>query len=156
VSGEIRLVDLTVENWEAVAALSVAPGQETFVAPNIKTIAETQFYPTVRRRVIMVGDRPVGLAAYGIDPDDNNWWLFRFMVAGGEQGKGYGRRALQLLIDEWLGLPECHFVLLGYKPENAVAERLYASMGFVPGEVASWGERIARLELNRATDAASR
>ena len=85
-SEEIHLVDLTVDNWEAVAALVVAPRQEAFVATNMKTIAETQFYPSVRRRVIMAGDRPIGLAAYGIDTDDDNWWLFRFMIAGGEQG----------------------------------------------------------------------
>ncbi|HEX3302122.1 MAG TPA: GNAT family N-acetyltransferase [Thermomicrobiales bacterium] len=151
-SEEIHLVDLTVDNWEAVAALVVAPRQEAFVATNMKTIAETQFYPSVRRRVIMAGDRPVGLAAYGIDTDDDNWWLFRFMIAGGEQGTGYGRRALRLLIDEWRAIPECRFVLLGYKPENVVAERLYESMGFVPGEVASWGERIARLDLDRTSD----
>jgi len=156
VSDEIYLVELTKDNWERVAALTVNPDQEGFVAPNLKTIAETRFYPDVMCRVIMRGSDSIGLAAYGIDTDDNNWWLFRFMIAGSEQGKGYGRQALTLLIDEWHATPGCHFVLLGYEPENGAAEHLYASMGFVPGEVASWGERIARLDLSPEPGAGSR
>ena len=143
----VQLVDLTKDNWKQVAALQVAPGQESFVASNLKTIAETQFEPSAVRRVIMNGDIPVGLAAYAIDPDDNELWLWRFMISGSEQGKGYGRAALRMLIDEWRGLPACARVFVGYKPENTAAESLYVSVGFVPQRMVEWGERIARLEL---------
>lgn len=144
----LRLVDLTKHNWEQVAALSVAPGQEHFVATNLKTIAETQFEPSAVRKVIMKGDTPIGLAVYAADPDDNELWLWRFMIAGSEQGKGYGRAVLEMLIKEWRAIPGCKRVFVGYKPENTVAERLYASVGFVPDRMAEWGEQIARLDLS--------
>ena len=150
----IRLTDLTKSNWETVANLEVNPDQLGFVAPNLRTIAEMQFYDNTFLRVITKGQEPVGLAAYGIDTDDDNWWLFRFMIAGSQQGKGYGRRALQLLIDEWRRIPDIEFILLGYYPANVVAERLYTSVGFVPGEMAPWGERIARLDLTSSTESA--
>ena len=146
-SDEIRLVDLTGDNWEQVAALSVNPGQEHFVAANLKTIAETQFNPTAVRRVIMRGSAPIGLAVYANDPEGGEWWLWRFMIDGSEQGKGYGRAVMRMLIDEWRSIPDCTQVFVGYQPENLIAERLYVSLGFVPGETAPWGERIARLDL---------
>lgn len=149
---DLRLADLTKSNWERVAKLEVRPEQEGFVAPNLRTIAEMQFYENCFLRVIMKRREPVGLAAYGIDTDDQNWWLFRFMIAGSEQSKGYGRKALELLIDEWRTIPDIDFVLLGYYPDNLVAERLYTSAGFVPGEIAPWGERIARLDLKPPTE----
>ena len=34
------------------------------------------------------------------------------------------------------------------EPDNVVAERLYVSEGFVPGEIADWGERVATLILS--------
>jgi diamine N-acetyltransferase len=152
VTGDLRLADLTKGNWERVASLAVKPEQQNFVAPNLRTIAEMQFFDNTFLRVIMKGRAPVGLAAYGIDTDDENWWLFRFMIAGSEQGKGYGRKALELLIEEWRTIPDIDFILLGYYPDNVVAERLYVSAGFVPGEIASWGERIARLDLKPSAE----
>jgi diamine N-acetyltransferase len=147
---DVRLVDLTKHNWEQVAALEVGPGQEQFVAPNLRTIAETQFEPSAVRRVIVKGGVPIGLAVYVLDPEDDEWWLWRFMIARDEQGRGHGRAALEQLIDEWRAIPGCTRVFVGYKPENMIAERLYVSLGFVPGGMAEWGERIARLDLSRA------
>ena len=143
----IELIDLTRENWQAVAALTVSPEQEDFVASNLKTIAEVQFYPSSVCRVIATEGRPVGLAAYGIDTDDGSLWLFRFMISASEQGKGYGRAALVRLIETWRAMP-IGCVCLAYDPDNVAAERLYQSLGFVPGDIGEHGDRIARLDLS--------
>ena len=37
---------------------------------------------------------------------------------------------------------------LSYEPTNS-PERLYSSEGFIPGELADWGERIATLDLTK-------
>jgi diamine N-acetyltransferase len=143
----VRFEELSLDNWEAVADLVVAPGQENFVAPNIKTIAETQWYPWTHRRVIYAGQTVVGFAVYGRMSDDRDMWLHRFMIAADHQGKGYGRAALRELIAEWRTMPNVPLVKLSYEPNNKVAEDLYVSEGFVPGEIADWGERIAALNL---------
>ncbi len=145
---EVRFEELSLDTWEAVAELVVAPGQENFVAPNIKTIAETQWYPWTHRRVIFDGSTIVGFAVYGRMSDDRDMWLHRFMIGGEHQGKGYGRAALSLLIEEWRAMTNVPLVKLSYEPDNAVAEALYVSEGFVPGEIAEWGERVATLIIH--------
>ncbi|MDQ2683483.1 MAG: GNAT family N-acetyltransferase [Chloroflexota bacterium] len=143
----VTLVDLDKGNWYAAARLKVAPGQETFVADNLTTIAESQFYPWVQRKVIMADGEIVGLAAYGQEPGESELWLQRFMIAGDHQRKGIGREALRQLLGIWKAIPGLTAIKLSYEPDNAVAEALYASAGFVPGEIAEWGERVATLDL---------
>ena len=142
---EVRLEELSLDNWADVADLVVAPGQENYVAPNIKTIAETQWYPWTHRRVICDGQTVVGFAVYGRISEDKDLWLHRFMIGADYQNKGFGRAALRALIAEWRVMPNVPLVKLSYEPDNAVAEALYSSEGFVPGEIAEWGERIATL-----------
>ena len=143
----VALVELTKDNWQDVARLEVLPHQANFVANNLWTIAESQFYPWTHRRVVLAHGRIVGFAVYGTMPGDDQLWLHRFMVAGSEQRSGIGRAALRLLIEEWKQIPDLTIVKLSYEPDNDVAERLYVSEGFVPGELAEWGERIATLDL---------
>ena len=146
---KVVLVELSAENWEAVARMQVQPDQQNFVVDNLWTIAETQFYPWARRRVILAHGKIVGFAVYGMRPGESELWLHRFMVAAEEQRAGIGRAALRLLIDEWKAMPSLRVIKLSYEPDNVVAERLYTSEGFIPGELADWGERIATLDLTK-------
>ena len=141
----VTLTELTKDNWEAVAALEVHPHQIGFVAPNLRSIAETQFYPWVRRRVILADGFTAGFAVHGTDPESGEHWLHRFMVMAERQGQGIGRAAMRMLVNEWRSNPDISTVVLSYEPSNAVAEKLYTSFGFVPGEISEWGERVARL-----------
>lgn len=142
----LELHPLTRQNWEAAAALTLGDDQREFIAENVWTIAETQFYPWVERRVILVGGEVVGLAAYGRDHDGAAWWLYRLMIDRAHQRKGYGRAALAALIAEWRtrGIDR---VTVGFHQQNVAAERLYQEAGFVPGPDASWGEKTATLTL---------
>ena len=144
----VTLTELTKDNWEAVARTKVRPDQENYVASNLHTIAESQFYPWIRRRVIRSDGFTAGFFAYGRDPETGEHWLHRFMVGAEHQGKGIGREALRQLVEEWQADPECAVVHVSYEPDNTVAERLYVSFGFVPGEIAEWGERVARLTFH--------
>ena len=142
----VELRPLTKQNWEAAANLTLADDQREFIAENVWTIAETQFFPWVERRVIVVGDEVVGLAAYGRDHDGGAWWLYRFMVGAAHQRRGYGRAALAALVAEWRARKVAR-VTVGFHQRNAVAERLYQTAGFVPGPDAEWGEKTATLTL---------
>jgi diamine N-acetyltransferase len=98
--------------------------------------------------VILADGFTAGFIVHGADPESGEHWLHRFMVMAERQGQGIGRSAMQILIDEWRADPEIKTVLLSYEPDNTVAERLYISFGFVPGEIAEWGERVARLRFH--------
>jgi diamine N-acetyltransferase len=149
----VTLTELTKDNWEAVAALDVHPHQRGFVASNLRSIAESQFYPWAKRRVILADGFTAGFIAHGTNPESGEHWLFRFMVMAERQGQGIGREALGLLMAEWRADPEIRTVVLSYEPDNTVAEKLYVSFGFVPGEISEWGERVARLTFDDKLEA---
>lgn len=143
----MKLVPIDKSNWEEAAKLQVREDQVDFVAPNVWSIAESHFYPWTRPRAIYDGATMVGFLVYGRDPEDDEYWLYRFMIDQRYQGRGHGARALRALIAEIRRQPGSHGISVGYQPDNAVAERLYFHAGFKPAGMASWGERLARLEF---------
>jgi RimJ/RimL family protein N-acetyltransferase len=146
---KVELIPITKANWENAAKLEVREDQRDFVAANVWTIAESRFYPAVQMRGIMANGEMVGFLAYGKDADDGDVWLYRFMIDQRHQGKGFGRAGLLAAIEEWKANPDIPHVTLGYEPTNLPAERLYLSVGFVKGEMAPWGERTAKLMIER-------
>lgn len=128
---DVQLIDVTEENWRAVAELQVLPSQQRFTRSALFSIAEAQFYPDARLKAIM-GDegRPVGLVLYGLDDTDGHYWIFRLLLDAAQQRKGYGRAAVDKVIGELTAVPECQDVWVRYYPDNLAAEALYRSSGF--------------------------
>ena len=58
--------------------------------------------------------------------------LWRFMIDEKYQGKGYGKRAMELALDYIKTFPEgpAEYAFLSYEPENTSAAQLYKSFGF--------------------------
>jgi diamine N-acetyltransferase len=67
---------------------------------------------------------------YAIDPDDDNYWIYRFMIAEQFQGRGYGFAALKALVERMQALPGCSSIILGVEPANEDAAKLYRRAGF--------------------------
>ena len=97
---ETSLREITKETVRLVTALDVGPDQHGLVAPNSISIAEAHFEPKAWFRAIYFGEEPAGFAMVWRDPDERLFYIWRFMVDAGFQGKGVGRRALELLLDE--------------------------------------------------------
>jgi diamine N-acetyltransferase len=69
------------------------------------------------------------------------------MVDDKFQGKGYGRFGMEQIINIFRADERIKDVGISYEPENEVARKLYASLGFVePGEMIE-GETLAVLKL---------
>ncbi|MCB1204501.1 MAG: GNAT family N-acetyltransferase [Verrucomicrobiae bacterium] len=149
----ITLRPVDRENWVACSRLSLGEGQEGLVASNLATIAQSRFEPHFHLRAIYHEDSLVGMLAYchEDDPEDLElYWIFRLMVDGVCQGKGYGSAAVKAAVDEMEGLGATR-VRTMHKPENAVASSLYGKLGFErTGEVLDDGDIV--LELNLAPD----
>ena len=139
----VQLVPITKANWEQAAKLTVREDQTRFVAANVWTIAESRWYPWIELRGIYGGAEMVGFLAYGRDPADQEFWLYRLMIDQNVQGRGYGRAALLALIEELRRDATFQRLTVGYEPDNARAEQLYLSVGFVKGAPAPWGESTA-------------
>ncbi|PZD97325.1 GNAT family N-acetyltransferase [Paenibacillus sambharensis] len=136
----LRSIDKT--NWQACIELKPKEGQEGFVASNLYSLAESHYHGYVCKGIYKA-EEMVGFVMYGIDADDGNYWIGRFMIEGDRQGYGYGSEALQLVMEEIRQMKDRSAVLkLGYNPDNHAAGRLYAKAGFVEEGIAPWGEMV--------------
>lgn len=127
---------------DAVEALRVAPEQQGFVASNAQSMQQADQHTYCYPLGIYADGALVGFAMYALDPEENNYWLYRLMIDQRFQGRGYGSAALQAVIALMDALPDCTSIVLGVEPENALAARLYARNGFsergdvIDGEIA--------------------
>ncbi|UNK16946.1 GNAT family N-acetyltransferase [Paenibacillus sp. N3/727] len=141
----ISLREIDRSNWEECIHLRVREEQERFMASNLYSIAEVQFLPGFMTRAVFLDNKTIGFLMFGIDPDDQNYWIYRFMIDDQFQGKGYGKAAMNLLIQQ---IEEAdnrtEVIMIGYNPDNEGARRLYKSVGFEEMGLAPWGEELAR------------
>ncbi|MGC9394298.1 MAG: GNAT family N-acetyltransferase [Anaerolineae bacterium] len=126
----IRLVKINKDNWQECIQLPTSEDHR-FVAPNVYSIAEAQFYPdTVTACCIYAGDAMAGFAMYGPDEDDATLFVIdRLMIAEGHRGKGYGKATLLAILAEAKSRGFSR-ISLSTNPENVKAIALYESVGF--------------------------
>jgi diamine N-acetyltransferase len=144
---DVELREVTRETVRRICALTVAPDQNQFVAPNAISIAEAYFSPKAWFRAVYAGDEPVGFLMLSDDVEKREYFLWRLMIADGQQGKGYGRRAIQLLIDEVRTRPGATELKTSYVPGEGGPEGFYRTLGFEPTGEMDEGEVVARLKL---------
>jgi diamine N-acetyltransferase len=144
----VKLMDVTVDNWEEVCELELDPEQAHLVASNAYSIAESKFNPYCHPRAIYAGKKLVGFLMYESLEEDNephDYSIYRFMIDRRHQGKGYGRQAFKQALKEIGNDPELDTVYVCYLPDNEVSRRLYASFGFEETGLDDDGEMIAEL-----------
>ena len=150
---EIRPV--TKENWEALIDLKVREDQREFVASNLYSIAEAQFGEDFEGHWdfhtfgIYEGDTPVGFLMYGhnFTHSTHQAFIIRLMVDEKYQGRGYGRFGVERMLEIFRGDKRIQAVGISYEPENEVARKLYASLGFVETGRMIEGEAEALLQI---------
>ncbi len=143
----VTLREITPENFEECVNLKVADGQASFVAPNLRSIAQSKIYPTVTPMAVYAGEEMVGFVLFGLDTDDGRFYLVRLMVDEKHQGKGYGRAAVGAVIEKLGENPDCREIYLSFVPENTGAEALYKSIGFERTGEISQGEVVMRYAI---------
>ncbi|MEH7234971.1 GNAT family N-acetyltransferase [Bacillus sp. JJ1562] len=143
----VTLQKITRDNWEECIDLQVGKSQKGFIASNLYSIAEVQFLPNFEAFAIYADIIMVGFTMFGLDEDDNNYWIYRIMIDEKYQGKGYGTKALLNVIDYIKAKPDAKEIIIGYNPENIEAERTYIRAGFQPKAIAPWGEKLVSLKL---------
>ena len=149
---EIRLKKITADNWLECINLKVSDGQAGFVPGNLYSIAEAQFYPqAVPLAIYNAEEQMVGFMMYGVDVASGKWKVFRLMIDKAHQGKGYGRAAMQQVVERLAAQPDCDEILVCYKPANGTARQLYAGLGFVEQEIGD-DKVLARLDLAKQRD----
>jgi diamine N-acetyltransferase len=138
---EVTLREITAETVREICRLSdtLAPPKKYMVAPNAVSIAQAHFEPKSWFRAIYADDTPVGFVMLydnaGEPPDDEaangpEYFLWRLMVAGQHHGKGFGRRAIELLADYVKTRPGANKLLTSCVEGPGSPEGFYRKLGF--------------------------
>ncbi|MFD6172742.1 GNAT family N-acetyltransferase [Streptomyces coeruleorubidus] len=148
-----RLEEITAKNLDAALGIRVRPDQEHAVSPVVKSLAEAYAHPGVAwPRLIVDGDRPVGFLMAFLDID---WYedgsvlrsgLWRLNIAAGEQGRGYGRFAVESVAEELRRRGTKQFYVT-WHPGPDGPEDFYLGLGFQTNGETSGGQTVGVLEL---------
>lgn len=144
----VHLEELNKYNVWDVIELTVKKEQESFIAGNEWSLVHAYVGNKTEGAVYPFGifddDKAVGflMIAYDYgevcnDPDapeisKNNYFLWRLMIDQEEQGKGYGKKAVELALEFVKTFPHgrADYCWICYDKNNEVARKLYLSMGF--------------------------
>ncbi|WP_291581016.1 GNAT family N-acetyltransferase [Clostridium sp. UBA6640] len=144
---EIILKEINRDNWEECIELQVEESQRKFVASNYYSLLESKYEDYCYPMGIYDGEAMVGFLMYSFDEDTNKWWMCRLMMDKKHQGRGYGKKSIELFIDLMKKEKGNITLCTSFEPENTVADKLYESIGFrKTGEIA-WGEVVMEIQL---------
>lgn len=134
-------------NWEACTELSVSNEQKSFVASNWYSILQAKFEADLHPLCIYDGETMVGFLMFGLDPDTNRMEMCRLMIGEMYQRKGYGKRAIMMLLgiikDKYGNIP----FYTSIEPDNEVAQKLYEGLGFSKTGEIMWDEEVLVINL---------
>jgi diamine N-acetyltransferase len=142
----VELVEVTAETVRAICRLLVAPDQSMSVAPNAVSLAEALFTPAAWYRAVVADGMPVGFVMLELDPGDPPY-LWRLMIDRRHQGRGYGRRTIELVADHLRREHGATELFTSWVPGERGPERFYLDLGFAPTGEIHEGEVVARLAL---------
>jgi ribosomal-protein-alanine N-acetyltransferase len=145
--GPVTLHEVDSSTWRPLWSVKAGRGQSRWVAPVPRYLAFCLVSGDWQPLAIRDGERTVGFVMWARDPADGSYWIGGFVVDRREQGKGYGRAALIALIETLRTKPGCRQIALSYLPDNDVAKRLYASLGFRETGEMEDDELVARLDV---------
>ncbi|MHC5009732.1 MAG: GNAT family N-acetyltransferase [Planctomycetota bacterium] len=143
----VSLREITRETLGPILELATTAAQERFVASNAVSLAQAHFAPEAWYRAIYAGEEPVGFLMLSDKPEAQEYFLWRFMIGADHQRRGYGRRALELLIEHVRSRPGATELLLSFVPGEGSPEAFYRKCGFEHTGRVEHDELVMRLPL---------
>ncbi|MFG2354299.1 GNAT family N-acetyltransferase [Streptomyces sp. NPDC048521] len=149
-----RLETITPSTFETAVGIRVRPDQEHAVSPVVQSLAEAYVHPAgvAWPRLILEEDRAVGFLMAFLDID---WYgdgsvrrsgLWRLNIAAEEQGKGYGRFAVDSVAGEIRRRGGTQLYVT-WHPGPDGPEEFYLRLGFHKNGETSGGQTVGVLEL---------
>jgi diamine N-acetyltransferase len=126
----VSLREVNAETVRQICKLDVSEAQTHFVASNAFSIAQAYFEPKAWFRAIYADETPVGFAMLFKDPEEGDYFLWRFMIDARYQKMGFGKRAMELLMKQVRAWPKAKDMGLSCVPGEEGPELFYAKLGF--------------------------
>lgn len=141
---EVTLREITAETVRDTCRLTdtLTPPKKYFVAPNAVSIAQAYFEPKAWFRAIYADETPVGFVMLyddagfpagepGGEPGgEPEYFLWRFMIAEPHHGKGFGRQAIERLVEYVKTRPGAKVLETSCGQGPGSPEAFYRKVGF--------------------------
>ena len=150
---ELKLVDES--SFQAVLDLKISAADEAarFVAPNVRSLADAWLYREngdVFPTAIYWDGEVVGFLLLEMDKEEAEYFIWRIMIGQQYQGRGYGRKALEALIEQARADADCDHLAADYVQGNDKMKHLLTSLGFEEtGWIEEYNEIAMRLDLKK-------
>ncbi|MDM5239393.1 GNAT family N-acetyltransferase [Bacillus cereus] len=148
----VQLKVVTRENWEYALKLQVKENQTKFVPAVAVSLAKVYIKPDGENVeyipfAIYDDDLIVGFIMHAFVRETSDmYWINGFIIDQKQQGNGYGKAALQEIINLIKNrFKECKEIRLTVHKDNISAKKLYERNSFQPLEQDYDGEQVYRL-----------
>ena len=143
----VTLREVTADTVRAICKLAVEEQQTKFVAANALSISQAYFSEHAWFRAIYADEAPVGFVMLDDQPAKTEYFLWRFMIDTKYQGMGFGRRAIELVVEHVKTRPRATEFLTSVVQGEGSPQQFYEKLGFKSTGKFEDGEAILRLEL---------
>ena len=143
----IHLRKIDRSNWRQATFVTTDPQRkcpldEEWLTSTAFSIVQAAYEPEWDCRLIYDDDAIVGFVFYGLWPEKNAPLLCRYTIDISHQGKGYGQKALPIVIREMSEQYESGCIYLTLEEANTRAVHIYRKFGFVPTGETDEGESV--------------
>ncbi len=131
----VTLRDITGDNYFQVLELKISPEQEAakFVAPVVRSLADAWYYRDegiTYPKAIYAKDDLVGFIMYELDTEEQQVFIWRFLIDQRYQGKGYGRQTIEAVVEMAKEQAQMTKVVADYVDGNEPMKKILLDLGF--------------------------
>ena len=131
----VTLRDITGDNYFQVLELKISPEQEAakFVSPVVRSLADAWFYreeDITYPKAIYAKDDLVGFIMYDLDTEEQQVFIWRFLIDQRYQGKGYGRQTIETVLAMAKEQAKITKVVADYVDGNEPMKKILLDLGF--------------------------
>ena len=131
----VTLRDLPGDNYFQVLELKLSPEQEAakFVAPVVRSLADAWYYRDegiTYTKAIYAKEDLVGFIMYDLDTEEQQVFIWRFLIDQRYQGKGYGRQTIEAVLAMAKEQAKITKVVADYVDGNEPMKKILLGLGF--------------------------
>ena len=131
----VTLRDITGDNYFQVLELKISPAQEAakFVSPVVRSLADAWFYREegiTYPKAIYADEDLVGFIMYELDTEEQQVFIWRFLIDQRYQGKGYGRQTIEAVLAMAKQQTQMTKVVADYVDGNEPMKKILLGLGF--------------------------
>lgn len=131
----ITFREITSDNYSQVLNLKISPEQEAakYVSPVVRSLADAWFYREegiAYPKAVYADEDLVGFIMYELDTEEQQVFIWRFLIDQRYQGKGYGRQTIEVVMEMAKEQAQITKVVADYVDGNEPMKKILLDLGF--------------------------